>query len=78
MTNLKKTKQKRFIAGANCPKCNETDSLVLYSHDQSIECVSCNFVQTTAQREQEASKDLNKETKASRSKLGDITITRVE
>ena len=64
--------KKRFIAGANCPNCKETDSLVLYSHDQSFECVSCGFTQTTEQREKQNN------TKLKNNDLGDIKITRVE
>ena len=46
--------KKRFIAGAICPKCQERDTLVINTIDQSIECVDCGFLQTESQRDQEA------------------------
>ncbi len=42
---------RRFIAGATCPKCNDMDSLLLNSDDQSIECVECGFTQTQQERD---------------------------
>ncbi|PHS20467.1 MAG: DNA-binding protein [Kangiella sp.] len=66
-------KQKRFIAGANCPSCDELDSLALYSHDQSIECVSCGYTQTSQQRDQTENKE-----HSSPLTIGDIKITRVD
>lgn len=47
-------RKKQFIAGAVCPKCSDMDSLVLYRDDQSVECVSCNYQQTSQQRDAEA------------------------
>ncbi|WP_444996506.1 YheV family putative metal-binding protein [Aliikangiella sp. IMCC44359] len=41
----------RFIAGATCPNCNEIDSLVINTQDQSIECVDCQYIQTSEQRD---------------------------
>ena len=37
---------RRFIAGAVCPKCGEVDKLVVYTEndEQYRECVSCDFV----------------------------------
>jgi len=37
---------KRFIAGAVCPRCSEMDKLVTYKKDDKEyrECVSCGFV----------------------------------
>lgn len=37
--------QKRFIAGAVCPRCSEMDKLVVYSKKGKDfrECVSCGF-----------------------------------
>lgn len=37
--------RKRFIAGATCPKCNDQDSIMLYSENQVeiMECVSCGY-----------------------------------
>jgi len=40
----KKTK-KRFIAGAVCPHCKATDSLMLYMENnvEKVECVHCGY-----------------------------------
>ena len=73
MNSKQKPKQKRFIAGANCPSCDELDSLALYSHDQSIECVSCGYTQTSQQRDQTENKKQSPSVE-----IGDIKITRVE
>lgn len=37
--------QKRFIAGAVCPRCGEQDKLTMYEEDEQTfrECVSCDF-----------------------------------
>ena len=48
------TRKKQFIAGAVCPECSDTDSLVLYSDDQSVACVSCDFIKTSEQRDSES------------------------
>ena len=39
--------QKRFIAGAVCPRCSEMDKLVVYRLDDKDyrECVSCDFIE---------------------------------
>jgi uncharacterized metal-binding protein (TIGR02443 family) len=47
-------RKKQFIAGAVCPECSDTDSLVLYADDQSVACVSCDFTKTSEQRDSEA------------------------
>lgn len=73
--NLKqRAKLKRFIAGVSCPSCNELDSLILYSEDQSIECISCGFKQTSQQRDH----DKNQQRSSSSLEIGDIKITQVE
>ena len=33
----------KFIAGAICPSCGDTDSIVLKNDDSEIKCVSCNY-----------------------------------
>jgi uncharacterized metal-binding protein (TIGR02443 family) len=73
MKSVNNRRQKRFIAGANCPDCNDLDSLVLYSDDQSIACVSCDFTQTSQQRDQ-----VGIEEEKQSLEIGDIKITRVE
>ncbi|MDQ7049962.1 MAG: YheV family putative metal-binding protein [Enterobacterales bacterium] len=45
----------QFIAGAVCPQCNQTDSLTLDKASQKIRCVSCNFIETSQQRDQKNS-----------------------
>ncbi|NVK11551.1 MAG: YheV family putative metal-binding protein [Gammaproteobacteria bacterium] len=37
---------RRFIAGAVCPKCGEVDKLVVYTEndDQYRECVACDYI----------------------------------
>jgi uncharacterized metal-binding protein (TIGR02443 family) len=42
MTNKIK---KRFVAGAVCPKCKTTDTLMLYFENnvEKIQCVSCGY-----------------------------------
>lgn len=37
--------QKRFIAGAVCPRCNEMDKIVVFSEDGKDyrACVNCDF-----------------------------------
>ncbi|WP_462401592.1 YheV family putative zinc ribbon protein [Pseudomonas sp. Marseille-QA0332] len=44
---VKKTK-KRFIAGAVCPACSETDKLMMWDEDgvPHRECVACGFSDT--------------------------------
>ena len=39
--------QRRFIAGAVCPKCAKMDKLVVFKEDENIfrECVSCGYRQ---------------------------------
>ncbi|GLT14787.1 YheV family putative zinc ribbon protein [Vibrio algivorus] len=41
-----KTK-KRFIAGANCPNCKQSDSLRVWEENQIevVECVECDYVE---------------------------------
>lgn len=44
-------RKRQFIAGAVCPQCSDIDSLVLYSDDQSIACVSCHYQKNSEQRD---------------------------
>ncbi|WP_261816514.1 YheV family putative zinc ribbon protein [Vibrio gallicus] len=52
--------KKRFIAGATCPECKETDTLRWWEENKVewAECVSCDFKQqrVTEQQQQAASK----------------------
>lgn len=45
---MNKTPQKRFIAGALCPKCQERDKIVFYQEDSQYiqECIACGFKET--------------------------------
>ncbi len=45
----------RFVAGASCPACNQEDSLLIDSEDQSIECVDCGFTQSPQARDEKSS-----------------------
>ncbi|ABM01198.1 MULTISPECIES: YheV family putative zinc ribbon protein [Shewanella] len=42
--------RKRFVAGAKCPKCGASDSIVLFKDHgvETVECVECDY------REQQA------------------------
>ena len=55
-------RKKQFIAGAVCPECSDTDSLVLYSDDQSVACVSCDFTKSSEQRDSESYSEKEKNT----------------
>jgi len=33
----------KFIAGAICPKCAETDSIAIHKNDDEIYCVKCGY-----------------------------------
>lgn len=41
-------RKKRFIAGAACPQCHETDTMMLYLEHgvEKVECVSCGHHQS--------------------------------
>ena len=45
--------QKRFIAGATCPKCKDIDSIMLYEKDgvEMLECISCGYHESQADNE---------------------------
>ena len=58
---MKKTTKKRFIAGAICPKCKDTDTLAL-TKEQGVEkvtCVSCGA--QMSQPEEHVSKEIRPE-----------------
>ena len=42
-----KTK-KRFIAGATCPKCHASDTIMLYQENniEKVECAKCGHIMT--------------------------------
>jgi len=54
-------RKKQFIAGAICPECSEMDSLVLYTDDQSVACVSCHYTKSSEQRDRESKLSVAKE-----------------
>ncbi|AZQ11975.1 YheV family putative zinc ribbon protein [Shewanella khirikhana] len=37
--------KRRFVAGAKCPKCGATDSIVLFKDNgvETVECVECDY-----------------------------------
>jgi uncharacterized metal-binding protein (TIGR02443 family) len=77
--------KKQFIAGAVCPECNDMDSLVLFVDDQRIECVSCDFIQTSEQRDAEQSpaskpkpSTTSNKQKPKFSNAGNISITQIK
>ncbi len=43
--------KKQFIAGATCPQCASEDTIVLYTNDQRIECICCDFKKSSTQRD---------------------------
>ncbi|MBE8167790.1 MAG: YheV family putative metal-binding protein [Shewanella sp.] len=45
MTQTKQRMKKRFVAGANCPKCKAKDSIVLFKENdiETVECVECDY-----------------------------------
>jgi uncharacterized metal-binding protein (TIGR02443 family) len=48
---------KRFIAGAVCPKCSEMDKLVMYKNDEgreTRECVVCDYIDVMKSEEEMA------------------------
>ena len=49
--------QKRFIAGATCPKCKAIDSIMLYMLDkvEQLECVMCGYQESQADLETQSS-----------------------
>jgi len=73
------SKNKRFIAGAACPKCHEVDSLIVDMDDQHIECVECGFSQSEADRDAEhAANQSESVTKIAPKKVDVSTIIRVK
>lgn len=47
---------RRFIAGTVCPKCSKMDTTQMYQNDAGDdvrECVSCGFVQTFSEQQEE-------------------------
>ena len=89
---MKQRIKKQFIAGAVCPECKEMDSLVLFTEEQQIECVSCDFKQTSEQRDEASATSNNQPAnqgeprnaiqkakgKTKYSNVGDINITEIK
>jgi len=52
--------QKRFIAGAVCPACNEPDKILMWNVDgvPHRECVSCGYADTLNEQGQSVPKEL--------------------
>ena len=53
-----KTTQKRFVAGARCPECQEMDTIVCYYEDDVFvrECVECDFSEKISNEDESAAK----------------------
>lgn len=49
--------KKRFIAGANCPKCSSQDSLRWWVENsiEMVECVECDYIDKRAPKSVETS-----------------------
>ncbi|NCP65138.1 MAG: YheV family putative metal-binding protein [Paraglaciecola sp.] len=62
---VKKIK-KRFVAGAVCPKCKATDSIMLYFENnvEKIECVHCDY------HEAQTDKQVSAATRSNESVIG--------
>jgi uncharacterized metal-binding protein (TIGR02443 family) len=64
-------KKRRFIAGATCPKCQATDTIMLYFENnvEKLACTQCDYTESQA--------DLNV-TKKSREKESIIGVFKPE
>jgi uncharacterized protein len=62
--NIQKKSKRQFIAGAVCPKCSDNDSIVLYPEENMIECVSCDFKESSEQRDAPSNSEGIKKTKS--------------
>lgn len=71
------TRKKQFIAGAVCPECSDTDSLVLFSDDQSISCVSCDFTKTSEQRDSGLPEEQDKSDSPKRSEKNNASLINI-
>lgn len=53
---LKDTIEKRFIAGAKCPKCGSLDALLFYYNEDNVatrECVDCDYTEVFKETEEQ-------------------------
>lgn len=59
---MKHSTQKRFIAGAICPKCHLMDKLVVYSTHEGdfAECVRCGYEQSAVEEKKADANTLSK------------------
>ena len=65
--------KRRFIAGAQCPKCEEVDKIVMYDTEDGKrwrECVACEFKDEMI----EQSSPQEMPTRVNQNKLGDETL----
>lgn len=52
-------KDYKFIAGAVCPSCGDTDSIILKNDDSVIKCISCNYFEKKDKKGVESIKIIN-------------------
>ena len=52
-------KDYKFIAGAVCPSCGDTDSIILKNDDSIIKCISCNYFEKKDKKGTESIKIIN-------------------
>lgn len=52
---MSKMKRKRFIAGATCPNCQATDTLMLFMENnvETVECATCGHTQKQTEQKVE-------------------------
>lgn len=59
---MSQRQRKRFIAGATCPKCKATDTIMLFFENniEKLCCVECDYTESQPQEEvKTASKNAN-------------------
>ena len=52
-------KDYKFIAGAVCPSCGDTDSIILKNDDSINKCISCNYIEKKDKKGTESIKIIN-------------------
>ena len=49
----------KFIAGAVCPNCGDTDSIVLKNDDSIVRCISCDYFEKKDNNGEESIRIIN-------------------
>ncbi|RDV24859.1 DNA-binding protein [Alteromonas aestuariivivens] len=49
---MQKRTKRRFIAGATCPKCKATDTIMLFFENnvEKLECVKCGYAESQTEQ----------------------------